>query len=1035
MSMGEEPLVRKTVTILFCDVVGSTALGENVDPETARRVMLRYFDEARTVLERHGGTVEKFIGDAVVAVFGVPALHEDDALRAVRAADELRRALDELNRELGERWGVRLEWRMAVNTGEVVVGDPASTQTIGSGDTFNVAARLQQAARPGQILLGRETHRLVSDRVEAGPLESFSLKGKAEAVTRWQLEEVHERAADMLRRADSPFVNRERERDELERVYFETVENSSCRLVVVLGPAGLGKTRLAQEFVSRLLAAQVLHGRCLPYGDGITFWPITEVVRDVASISPDDSPDVARAKVTSLLPPSEESELIGERVCTTIGLAEHDPRPEEAFWALRRLFEELARQRPLVLVLEDIHWAEPTLLDLLEYLVGWSSGSPMLLLCLARPELTETRPSFATNAVGLEPLEADEIAALAANALGGAPLDDGVASRVVGAADGNPLFAEELVRAFVDDGALARVEGAWSATGDLGDLRVPPSINALLSARLDRLAPEEREVIRRAAVVGKEFWSGAITNLVPHELRADVAQLLHALVRKRLIVPAGSAPIAGEDAFRFNHILVRDAAYNALPKSLRAELHERHAELLLAKAGARATEIEEIVGFHLEQAFNAHTDLGGIDEHAHRLGELASTYLASAGRRALDRGDMHAAAALLHRATELVDDDRLFAELASDLGFALMELGRLAEAESLLSRAIDVATRLGKPDLQAHAAVVRGYVRFRTDPTGGLEETRAVAEDAIETFTPLDDPHGLAHAWRLLSLTHSWHCQWSAMEGALRQALEHAQRAGDRRELTTIVSWLGIALYYGPTPAPDGIRQYEEVLAEHVGDRVVEASTACRLAGLLAMRGRFDEAREHAGRCTTILDELGLRVRSGHARVFVAAAELLAGDARAAEQDLLAAYATMEQAGDRAGALATAFEIARVLYIQGRYADAEQWAAQDPETVERSDVMTRVVGLAVAAQLAARAGRVADAERLGRRAVELGEQTDALNIHADALLALSEIFRLDGRAPEARTACEDAVRLYETKGNSTAAAQARTTAGAFASRV
>src|SRR5438093_2987465 len=414
MAHRAEPLIRKTVTVLFCDVTGFTSLGERMDPETMRRVMIRYFDEVRTVLERHGGTVEKFIGDAVMAVFGVPVVHEDDALRAVRAADEMRRALTRLNNDLDERFGVRLEMRIGINTGEVVVGDPTAEHLIATGDAVNVAARLQQAAQPGEILLGRETHRLVADRIRAGPLETFPLKGKSEPVPSWRLDEVRAGAELIFRRLDSPLVGRERERDFLRGAYRTVIEDQSCRLVTVLGVAGVGKTRLAQEVAARSFGATVAQGRCLSYGEGITFFPVAEVVRSLAGVAADDDEPVVKARIAQLLPPGDESAVVTERLVSLLA-ADGAARAEEVFWAVRKLLEVVARFRPLVLVLEDLHWAEPTLLDLVEYLVGWSRGAPMLVLALARPELLELRPGWPGERLTLEPLDSEDIRALLGN--------------------------------------------------------------------------------------------------------------------------------------------------------------------------------------------------------------------------------------------------------------------------------------------------------------------------------------------------------------------------------------------------------------------------------------------------------------------------------------------------------------------------------------------------------------------------------------------------------------------------------------------
>jgi class 3 adenylate cyclase/tetratricopeptide (TPR) repeat protein len=1024
MAQEAEPLVRKTVTVLFCDVTGFTSLGERVDPETMRRVMLRYFDEMRTVLERHGGTVEKFIGDAVMAVFGVPILHEDDALRAVRAAEEMQRSLKALNEELGARWGLQLDMRIGINTGEVVVGDPGTGQTIATGDTVNVAARLQQAAQPGDILLGRATHQLVRDQVSAGPLQAFSLKGKSERVATWRLKQVHERASGMLRRLEAPFVGRTYERQMLDELYARTVEEESCRLTVVVGAAGLGKTRLVAEFASKLLAPEVLHGRCLSYGEGITFWPVIEIIRDAAGIVSDDSAVDARAKISRLLPDGGDSGVVCERVCSTIGLTDQRTQAEESFWALRRLFESIARTRPLVLVFEDLHWAEPTLLDLVEYLVGWSAGSPILLVGTGRPELLEARPAWSADAILLEPLSDTETAELAENVLGGGTLDPEIGVRVSEAAEGNPLFAEEVVRMLKDDGELVELDGRWTTRGDV-ELRVPPSISALLAARLDRLDPAERIVLQCASVIGKEFWWGAVGELAPHDFRGQVAPQLHSLVRKRLIEPGGSSALVGEDSFRFSHILYRDAAYASLPKSARAELHERFASWSSRRIGARRTEIEEILGYHYEQAHEARAELGPVDERTRELGDRASTLLASAGRRALERGDLHAAAALLRRAVRLVGDDSASSDLTRDLGVALMESGKLREADALLGTVIAAAERAGDSGRAAHAAVVRGFARFRIDETAAADETRRVAVDAISTFTSLGDHVGLARAWRLLSVTHGWESQWHQMGEALRQALAHAREAGDASEEATILTWLNTALYYGPTRVAEAVRHCEAMLEGRDWNRVVEATSTCQLAGLLAMMGRFDEARDLTGRSIVTLAELGARIRLGHALIYAGEVEFLAGDARAAERELLNAYETLEASGDRGGALEAAYDLADVLCTQRRYAEAETWSARGRNVIEQSDVMMRVLGFEVDARIAAHDGRIDEAKQLARRAVELGQQTDALNLRARTLMTLSEVLAVDGRSDLASGAAQDAARLFDAKGNAVFAAQAR----------
>ncbi len=1016
---GEQPLVRKTVTVLFCDVTGFTSLGERVDPETMRRVMIRYFDEMRTVLERHGGTVEKFIGDAVMAIFGVPLVHEDDALRAVRAADEMRRALARLNDELETRFGVRLEERIGINTGEVIVGDPATQQTVATGDAVNVAARLQQAAQPGEILLGRETHRLVAERVRAGPLEKFSVKGKRDEVSSWRLDEVRAGAERIFRRLDSPIVGRQHERDLLHAAYRATLEEQSCRLVTVLGTAGVGKTRLAQEVAARSFGATVAQGRCLPYGEGITFFPVTEIVRSIAGLAADDDERVVRGRVRQLLPAGDESAVVLERL---VGLLSAEPsiRAEEAFWAVRKLLEAVARSRPLVLLLEDLHWAEPTLLDLVEYLVGWSRGAPILVLALARAELLELRPAWPGERVGLEPLARKDVHALLGNLLGSAELDEEIALRIELAAEGNPLFVEELVRMLLDDGALVLEDGRWVARG-FGELPIPPSISALLAARLDHLDPEEQTVLQCASVVGKQFWWSAVAELAPGEIRDRVGSHLHALVRKRLVFPAESTSFVNEDSFRFGHILVRDAAYAALPKQRRAELHERFADWLDRKGT-----YEEIRGHHLEQAYTTRGELGPIDDETRMLGEHAGALIASAGRRALTRGDVPAAVTLLSKAADLpAPDESTRLGLVPDLANALAEAGDLTRAYSLLTGAIEEAERIGDPRVRAHAAIARAYVLLRTDATSALEETKRVAEAAITTFSELEDERGLAHASRLLSATHSWVSDYCAMSDRLQAALEHVERTDDPRERHLILTWLAVSLYYGPEAVPDAVRRSEEIVDLARGDRASHASVRAVLAGLLAMQRRFAEADELIAWSLAVLEELNVPVKLGHIRSIAADVHLHAGRIQAAEQELRLAHATLAGVGDWSFANSVALDLADLLHAQGRYAEAEEWLAPPRRVIDESDVMMRVIGLAVDAKLLAQSGSLVEANALARRAVELADQTDALTTRGRVWLALAGVLSLDDKPEEARAAVATAVSLYEEKGDLAGAAQAR----------
>ena len=457
--------VRKTVTVLFCDLAGYTRSGERLDPEALRRVQSRYFDEARAALERHGGTVEKFIGDAVMAVFGVPQVHEDDALRALRAALELREVVSALE----------LEARIGVNTGEVVTGPGDALVT---GDAVNVAARLEQAASPGEILIGEQTLLLTRGAVEAETIEPLELKGKTELVTAFRV--VSSTGAPAIeRRMDAPLVGRAPELELLRESYAKAVSERACRLVTVTASPGVGKSRLALELAGSVeTEATVLTGHCLPYGEGITYWPLIEILRAARA---EDELDAALAA----------------------------PGAEETFLLIRKLLERLARERPLVLIVDDIHWAEPTLLDLLEHLTDWTRDAPILLLCLARPDLVDKRPAWGggrenADVLKLQPLSDSESDQLIETLLGGSSLADDARERVHAAAEGNPLFVEQLLAMLAEGGSPEHV---------------PPTLQALLTARLDVLPADELELVERASVVGLEFEWDSLAALSPRGRR------------------------------------------------------------------------------------------------------------------------------------------------------------------------------------------------------------------------------------------------------------------------------------------------------------------------------------------------------------------------------------------------------------------------------------------------------------------------------------------------------------------------------------
>jgi len=642
--------VRKTVTALFCDLVGSTTLAERHDPEVLKPVLQRYFEEMRAAVERHGGTVEKFIGDAVVAVFGIPQVHEDDAIRAVRAASEMRERL----MAFAEGSAVELVCRIGLTTGEVLV---AGEDQPPIGDTMNIAARLQSSAEPGEILIGEPTYRLVQDAVVAEPVEPLALKGKTEPVPAYRLLQVASLSPMRTRRLDAPMVGRTRERVLLQQAFERAISDRACQLFTVLGAAGAGKSRLVEEFLSGIDEANLMRGRCLPYGDGITYFPVAEAMKEALGLADFDDESSVREKIHAAVAEEDHAEAITANLAKLLAAGEGGA-PEETFWAIRRFLEVRGRERPVVVVFDDIHWGEPTFLDLVEHVADWSRDASILLLCMARPDLLDVRPGWAggkTNAatISLAPLTEAECAELINHLVGSSDLPQEVRDRITGVAEGNPLFVEEMLRMLIDDGLLVRGGERWVPVGDLGDVSVPPTISALLSARLDRLSDAERTLIEAAAVCGKEFHRGAIGDLVPEDSSGDVDIHLRSLVRRELIGPQRSL-LPGEDAFRFRHLLIRDAAYDSIPKHERADLHEAFADWLERVAGHRVAEQEEILGYHLEQAYRLRAELGPLDDQAKGLGERAAKLLMAAGRRALDRGDVPATLNLLSRAAELL---------------------------------------------------------------------------------------------------------------------------------------------------------------------------------------------------------------------------------------------------------------------------------------------------------------------------------------------------------------------------------------------
>ena len=990
---------RKTVTVLFCDLVDSTGLAEG-DPEAYRRVQARYLERMAHVVERHGGTVEKFVGDEVMAVFGVPVVHEDDALRAVRAAKEMQDELEALNEELPASGGVRLQARIGVNTGEVLAGEPAEGHGFVAGEPVIVAKRLEQAAEPGEILIGKATYPLVEHAVQAGPLERIPVKGKRDRVGKRRLEDVHREVPGVVRDLHVPLVGRDDEVLLLQNAHERTVDERCCRLLTVIGPAGIGKSRLAAEVVSWLDGtAHIAVGRCLSYGEGITFWPLAEALRELGG----------EPAFRELLREDDSSETILELLRAVTGASEARST-EETFWAVRRTFEALARRRPLVVCFEDLHWAEPTMLDLVEYVVGWSRDAPILVIALARPELIERRPHWLAphpkyDALTLEPLSSAATESLLIGLSGEAPMSAETRERIVTAAEGNPLFVEQMSAMVAENGA---------------EVAIPPSIHALLAERLDRLSPEERDVIERASVVGRDFSVAAVAGLFRADQRAIVTPQLFGLVRKGLIRPDPS-PAADEDRFSFEHILVREAAYTAMSKELRAVLNERFAEWL--EALGRGQELEELVAYHLEEAHRHRLEVGDAGDHTQDLARRAGELLASAGSRALGRSDVHAALKLLDRAVRVQPDDDPAVAPRLDLTQALFLSGDFTAAAELATETAGRAAAAGDEvgEWRARLASTRiaaQIPRTETDGDGPSAELLAIAEKAQPVFAQAGDDLALAEAWLACAWAQLIRCRYEAMLDAVEHALEHTRRAGSPRWERELPVWKGTALFYGPTPVDDVLRWYDEQRAQH-------PIALTQQAILEAMRGNFERARSLARSADAAAEEFGQMLWLAGGGMTGWEIEMLADKAADAEAAARRSYELLEGLGETGHRSLAAGQVAASLYALARLEEADDWARRAEELSTADDVSTQMLWRQVRARLLARRGEGAEAERLALQAVSLAEDTDMLNWHANALADLAEVFLLSGRAEEAGAELARAVALYERKGNLAASRKAR----------
>jgi class 3 adenylate cyclase len=714
------PPQRRLATILFADLADSSGLAVALDPEALRALLRRYFDAASAAVSRHGGVVEKFVGDAVVAVFGSPLAHEDDALRAARAAVELRDAVGRLDDEVARELGVSLEVRIGLATGEVLSGGGAH-EPLATGPAVIVASRLQQEVAPGEIAVDELTRRLTAGAGRFEMLGDVDLRGLRRPMQAFRLEALSEEAPALVRRVDARLVGRIDELAALRDALDAAVRERALKSVAVLGAPGIGKSRLTRELVDAVAEeATVLRGRCDAYGEGTTFRPLREALGSAETVA-------------AVLGGEPEAEAIAARLEAVFRTDTAVP-VEEVPWAFRRYCETLAARRPVVLAL--LHWAEPPLLDLVEYLATSSRDAPILLVCIAREELAEDRPTIPGigAALVLEPLSDAETNALADQLLPEAALAAETHDRLVAAAEGNPLFLEQPVAHIADTGLL----------------EPPETLRALLAARVYRLGPGERGVLERAAVVGRDFAVGDVTELLDAAAAPTATAHLDVLARRGFIRHVGGT------AFRFRHWLIHDAAYRAAPKELRAALHERFADVL-AQRGAD----DELVGYHLERAYLLSTELAPANRHAQRLAEDGGRRLGAAGIRAWKRSEARGASRLLSRAVALLPvDDEERRDLLCELGIALAAAGEIQHAGETLQTALEVARRTDDRRIELRAEIELSGCHLLDDPQAASERLLALAPTALPIFDVLQDNRSLGRTLMLTGWVHGgMNCQ------------------------------------------------------------------------------------------------------------------------------------------------------------------------------------------------------------------------------------------------------------------------------------
>jgi class 3 adenylate cyclase/tetratricopeptide (TPR) repeat protein len=955
---------RKLATVVFVDLVGSTALASGQDPEIVRRRVTAFFEYTAACIEQHGGTVEKFAGDAVMAAFGIPRAHEDDAERAIRAALKI---LEDV-----ERLGIQV--RIGIEAGEVLADEREAT--FATGEAVNVAARLQQEAGPNEILVGPGAHGLAGPGIALEPDGRRELRGLGRSLPVWRVAGLVEDVRPFPRAA-GPFVGRESELELLGTTWERTLRASRANLFTIFGEPGVGKSRLAMEFVESLEGATVLAGRCLPYGEGITYWPLAEMVKAAAGISDDDPVEEAYEKLRACC----EDEVIADLIGLAVGVleaVEQQASPQEIAWAAREWAEQLAKAQPLVLVFEDIHWSEEPLLELIEHLASWVREAPLLIVCLARPELLDVHPDWGggrmrATSIELEPLEREETEQLADALIAETSLAPETREEILRVAEGNPLFVEETIRML--------------AEGD-GRTRIPETLQALIAARIDVLPAAEKALLQRASVIGRIFWLAALAHV--SEDTDGVEASLEDLELREFVLREARSTISGERAFRFKHVLIREVAYAGLPKQERARLHRSFAAWLQERAGE---ELLEIRAYHLDHATQLLGELDGAPPA--ELAQEAAKALETAGKRALAREANQSARKLLLRAVELEPtlERRYRAAVAA---------WRLADYPALASEMEEVlagAREAGDPRIEGRALTALADVALGRD--ADVDRGRELAEQALAVL-PEDDVTGRFDALIIRGVV-----AWS--EGSLvdnerfaTEALELA-RAAERKDLESTaaqrLAQIFIARMEVDRAEPLVARACE--LAEESGSIEARAHALASRGRLLSMKGEAEEAERAFEEARPLFEEAGAGISLARDLLGLAWLVWRRGDVDRAERLLRDSIRILKPLEDRGTLCESQRSLAQVLVSQGRLEEAERVALESRKTVGPRDQTSRATTRTALAIVRSAQGRDEEAEELLREALDVISGTDFAYTRYEILLALRDLLAKTGRDDEA----------------------------------